>query len=433
MKDVKVVTLRDEEPKDLYIFYSKSLLSSSYDQFLLKHFKHPKFRKDLFFLLKKDGKIISMFANRDTSIFNKDLNVAFFGDVSTLHEYRKKGCMKFLVYNMLKKLQEEKDIIINPWTGRGTYKKIYSKLGFSHIKKLKTTYEFYKDVSKEKRSSKIINFHDFLMRNRGVRKKYRIPFTVILYLQYLFLLGVYILRKLSLKTCNIEKLEELKEDDIKKINKLFIEYASTQARNFFERDKKEWYFIYDYNDIYLMKHNGENVGYAIGSFVKDRLVIDEIFAEDSGIYFYAVSYFEELARKNGKKEIIIRADALHRLLARCGYIPIDITFIIPFDPRGVTVVVRTLKNFFEKMNEDCELCLYDPLLDSYVKTGKGNFSIYLTQKDMADFVFGSSVIRTLFKARVRSKYKMFSAYRVLSKIKKEHGIEDCLRTRFDLY
>ena len=433
MNDIEVVTVTKEKTKDLHACLIKSL-SISYEQFLLAHFKHPKFRKELFFLLKRGNKIISMFANRDTSVFNRDLNVALFGGVATSPEYRKKGCMKFLVRTILKKLQEEKDIIINPWTGRGTYKRVYSKLGFSRIKKLKTSYEFYKDISHEKKISKIIYFHKFRMQDRKIKERWQIFLTLIFYIQYLCLSGIHILQRSPKICCRVEKIEKLKENDVKKLNELFIEYCLKRARNFFERDEEIWRFICSYNDIYLIKHNGESVGYAIVSSLKNRLVIDEMFAKDSRIYFYVVSYFEELARKNGKTEIIIRADALHRSLARCGYIPNDITFIIPFDPRGITVVVRTLKNFFEKMNEDCELCLYDPLLDSYVKTGKGNFSIYLTQKDMADFVFGSSVIRTLlFKARVRPKYKMLGAYRVLSKIKKEYGIEDCLRTRFDMY
>lgn len=432
MKDIKVATVKDEEPKDLYIFFNKSL-QLSYEEFLLKHFKHPKFRKELFFLLKTtDDKLISMFANRDTSIFNSDLNVALFGDVATLYEYRRKGCMKFLLKYMLRKLQEEKDMIINPWTGRETYQKVYSKLGFSRIKKLKTTYKFYKDVSLEKKIN-IFNFHDSRMRDRKTKQRRQIIFTLILYIQYLCLLGVHIFRRLSLKTCNIEKLGELKEDDIKKINEFFIEYASKQARIFFERDGETWRFIYSYNDIYLIKHNGENVGYAIGSFSKDSFVIKEIFAKDSGIYFYAMSYFEEVAQRRGKREIMVWADTLHRSLVRYGYIPCDITFIMPFDPRGVTVVVRMLKNFFEKMSVDCKLHLYDPLLDSHVDIGKGDFSINLMQKDMADLVFGGSTIFTLFKAEVRPKYKIFNAYGLLSRIKKEYGIEDCLRTRFDTY
>ena len=432
MKNIRVVTVTNEEPKDLHTFLSKSL-SVSYEQFLLKHFKHPKFRKDLFFLLKSGDKIISTFANRDTNIFNYDLNVALFGDVATLPEYRKKGWMRFLVYNMLKELQnEKKDMIINPWTGRGNYKRVYSKLGFSRVKKLKTTYEFYKNVSQEKRFSKILNFREFRMRDRKIKQRRQIIFTAILYLQYLCLSRIHILRRLP-KICNVEKLEELKENEVKKLNELFIEYCLKQARNFFERDEEIWHFIYNHNDIYWIQYNGEIVGYAIGHFLKDCFVIKEIFAKDSIIYFCAVSHFEELARKNGKKEIILWADTLHRSLARYGYIPNDITFIIPFDPRGVTVVVRTLKNFFEKINVDYELHLYDPLLDSYVKTGKGGFSIHLTQKDMADLMFGSSVLRTLFKAKVKPKYKWFNTYKILSKIKKEHGIEDCLRTRFDIY
>jgi GNAT superfamily N-acetyltransferase len=431
MKDVKVVTVTNEEPKDLWIFLNKSL-PLPYEQFLLKHFKHPKFRKELFFLLKKRDRIISMFANREVNIFNCDLNVALFGDVATLSEYRKKGCMKFLVRNMLKKIQEEKDLIINPWSAKGNYKRVYAKLGFSRIKKLRTTYEFYKDLSQEKRYSKITNFHEFRMRDRKTKGRRQIFFTTILYLQYLCLSGIHILQR-SPKTCNVEKLKELKEQDVKDLNALFIEYSSKRARNFFERDEETWRFIRSYNDIYLIKHDGEKVGYAIGSFLKDRLVIYEIFANDSAIYFYVVSYFEELARKNEKKEIIIWADTLHRSLVRYGYIPNDITFIIPSDPRGVTVIVRALKNFFEKINADCELCLYDSLLDSYVRVGKGDFSLHLTQKDMADLMFGSSVICTLFKARVKPKYKMFNAYRILLKIKKEQGMKDCLRTRFDMY
>jgi GNAT superfamily N-acetyltransferase len=429
MKDVKVVTVTNEEPEDLCIFLNKSL-SLSYEQFLLKHFKHPKFRKELFFLLKEGDEIISMFANRDTSIFNCDLNVALFGDVATLPEYRRKGCMEFLVQAMLKKLQEGKDMIINPWTGRGNYKIVYAKLGFSRIKKLRTTYEFYKDISKE-RSFKILNFHKFRMRDRKIKKRHQIFFTLVLYLQYLYLWGIHILQRLP-KSCSVEKLEELKENDVKKLNVLFIEYCLKRARNFLERDEEIWRFICSYNDIYLIKHDNEVMGYVIGSLLKDQLVISEIYAKDSRVYFYAVSYFEELARKKGKKGIIIWADTLHRSLARYGYIPNDITFI-PFDQKGVAVVVRTLKDFFEKMNADCKLHLYDPLLDSHVEIGKGDFSINLTQKDMADLMFGSSVICTLFKARVKPKYKMFNAYRILSKIKKEYGIEDCLRTRFDKY
>lgn len=432
MKDTKIVTVTNEEPKDLLIFLNKSL-PLPYEQFLLKHFKHPKFKKELFFLLKThEDEIISMFANRDTSIFNRDLNIALFGDVATHSEYRKKGCMKFLVRNMLKKIQEEKDLIINPWSAKGNYKRMYAKLGFSRIKKLKTTYEFYKDLSQEKRYSKITNFHEFRMRDREIKEKKQIFVTTILYLQYLCLSGIHILQR-SPKTCTVEKLEKLKENNVENLNELFIEYCLKRARNFFERDKETWRFIRSYNDIYLIKHDGEKVGYAIGSFLKDRLVIYEIFAKDSAIYFYAVSYFEELARKNGKKEIIIWADTLHRSLARYGYIPNDVTFITPFDPRGVTIIVRALKNFFERINIDCELCLYDPLLDSHVKIGKGDFSIHLTQKDMADLIFGNSVICTLFKAEVIPKYKMFNAYMILSKIKKEYGIKDCLRTRFDMY
>lgn len=430
MKDVKVITVTNEEPEDLYRFLNKSL-SLSYKRFLLKHFKHPKFRKELFFLLKTGDKIISTFANRDTTIFNHDLNIALFGDVATLPEYRKKGCMKFLVCNMLKKLQEEKDIIISPWTDRGTYKRVYSKLGFSRIEKLKTTYQFYKDISPGKKSSKIVNFHKFRMRDREIKERRQIFFTLILYLQYICLSGVHILQK-SPKICNVEKLEELKENDIKKLNELFIEYSSNRARFFFERDEETWRFIGNYNDIYLIKDNGESVGYAIGSFLKDCIVIREICTKDSRIYFYAVLYFEELARKEEKKEMIIWADELHRSLARYGYIPNDLTFSMLFDPRG-RFVVRALKNFFEKISVDCEFCLYDPLLDSYVRTGEGDFSVYLAQKDMADLIFGGSVIRTLFKARVRPMYKMFKAYKILSKVKKEHGIEKGLRTRFDLY
>ena len=432
MKDVNIVTVTNEEPEDLWIFLNKSL-PLPYEQFLLKHFKHPKFRKELFFLLKTDeDEIISMFANRDVNIFNRDLNAALFGDVATHSEYRKKGCMKFLVRNMLIKLQEEKDLIINPWSVKGNYKRVYAKLGFSRIKKLKTTYEFYKDLSQETRYSKITNFHEFRMRDREIKERKQIFFTTILYLQYLCLSGIHILQR-SPKTCTVEKLEKLKENDVENLNELFIEYCLKRARNFFERDKETWRFIRSYNDIYLIKHDGEKVGYAIGSFLKDRLVIYEIFANDSAIYFYAVSYFEELARKNGKKEIMIWADTLHRSLARYGYIPNDVTFITPFDPRGVTIIVRALKNFFEKINVDCELCLYDSLLDSHVKIGKGDFSIHLTQKDMADLIFGNSVIGTLFKSKVRPKYKMFNAYTILSKVKKEYGIKDCLRTRFDMY
>jgi hypothetical protein len=433
MKNVKVITVTNEEPKDLWAFLNKSL-SLPYEQFLLKHFKHPKFRRELFYLLKTNSKIISMFANRDTSVFNRDLNVALFGDVATLSEYRKKGCMKFLVFNLLKKIQEEKDLIINPWSMRKNYKRVYAKLGFSRIKKLKTTYEFYKDLSQEKRFSKIINFYEFRIRNIKLKRWRQTFFTLILYLQYPCLSGIHLLQR-SPKICSVEKLEEFKKNDVEKLNELFIEYCSKRARNFFERDEETWRFIRSYNDIYLIKHNGENVGYAIGSFLKDQLAIYEIYAKDSGIYFYAVSYFEKLAKKIGKKEIIIWADTLHRSLARYGYIPTDITFIMPFDPRSVTVIVRALKNFFEKIgiDEDCELCLYDSLLDSYVKIGKGDFSIHLTQKDMADLIFGSSVICTLFKARVKPKYKMSNAYKILSKIKKEHGIKDCLRTRFDMY
>ena len=432
MKDVNIVTVTNEEPEDLWMFLNKSL-PLPYEQFLLKHFKHPKFRRESFFLLKTDDDdIISMFANRDTSIFNCDLNVALFGDVATLSEYRKKGCMKFLVHNMLKKIQEEKDLIINPWSAKGNYKRVYAKLGFSRIKKLKTTYEFYKNLSQERRYSKITNFHEFRMRDRKTKQRRQIFFTMILYLQYLCLSGIYILQR-SPKICSVEKLEELKENDVEKLNELFIEYCLKRARNFFERDEKTWRFIRSYKDIYLIKHDDEKVGYAIGSFLKDRLVVYEIFANDSAIYFYAVSYLEELARKNGKKEIIIWADTLHRSLAKYGYIPNDITFIVPLDPRGVTVIVRALKNFFEKINADCELCLYDPLLDSHVKIGKGDFSIHLTQKDMADLIFGGSVICTLFKAKVRPRYKMSNAYKILSKIKKEHEMEDCLRTRFDMY
>ena len=431
MKGIKVVTVTNEKSKDLYRFLNNSL-PLPYEQFLLKHFKHPKFRKELFFLLKQGDKIISMFANREVNIFNQDLNVALFGDVATLPEYRKKGCMKFLVRNMLKKLQEEKDMIFNPWSMKRNYKRVYAKLGFSRIKKLKTTYEFYKDISQERKSLKIINFHKFRMGGRKTKERRRIISTLILYIQYLYLSGVHILQK-SPKICNVEKLEELKENDIEELNELFIEYCSKRARNFFDRDEEIWRFIYSYNDIYLIKRNGKTMGYAILSFLKDQLVIYEIYAKDSGIYFYAVSYFEELARKNGKKEIIIWADTLHRSLARYGYIPNDITFIMPSDPRAVTVIVRPLKNFFDKINVDCELCLYDSLLDSHVKIGKGDFSIHLTQKDMADLIFGNSVICTLFKAEVRPKYKMFNAYIILSKIKKEYGIKDCLRTRFDMY
>ena len=272
------------------------------------------------------------------------------------------------------------------------------------------------------------------MRDRKIKQKRQVFFTLILHLQYLCLVGIHILQR-SPKICNVtvEKLEDLKENDVKVLNDFFIEYCLKRARIFFVRDEETWRFLYRYNDIYLIKHNGENAGYAIGSFLKDRLVIYEIFAKESAIYFYVATYFEELTRKKGKKEIIIWADTLHRSLARYGYIPNDISFIIPLNPKGVTIVVRTLKNFFEKITENCELCLYDSLLDSYVRTGKGDFSIHLTQKDMADLIFGSSVICTLFKARVKPKYKMFNAYRILSNIKKEHGIEDCLRTRFDKY
>jgi GNAT superfamily N-acetyltransferase len=430
MKNVKVVTVTDEEQKDLYTFLNKSL-SLSYERFLSKHFEHPKFRKELFFLLKTGDEIISTFANRDVSIFNSDLNAALFGDVATLPEYRRKGCMKFLVRTMLKKLQEEKDLIISPWTGRRKYKVVYSKLGFSRIEKLETTYEFYKDISKEKKYSKVINFHKFRMRDRKIKMRRQIFFTLIFYIQYLCLVGIHILQR-SPKICNVEKLEELNENNVTRLNELFIEYSLKRARIFFERDEETWHFIYNHNDVYLIKHNGENVGYAIGSFLKDCIVMKEICAKDPEIYFYAISHFEELARKSGKNEIIIWADSSHRSLARCGYIPNDLTFIIPFDPRGM-FIVRSLKNFFEKINVDCKLSLYDPLLDSYVKIGKGDFSIHLTQKDMADLIFGGSVICTLFKARVRPMYKMFSAYKILSKVKKEHGIEKCLRTRLDLY
>ena len=430
MKNVKVVTVTNEEPKKLYTFLNKSL-SLSYERFSSKHFEHPKFMKELFFLLKNGDKIISTFANRDVSIFNSDLNAALFGDVATLPEYRRKGCMKFLVRTMLKKLQEEKDLIISPWTGRGKYKEVYSKLGFSRIEKLETTYEFYKDISKEDKSSKVINFHKFRMRDRKIKMRRQIFVTLIFYIQYLGLVGIHILQR-SPEMCNVEKLEELNENNVKRLNELFIEYSLKRTRFFFERDKETWHFIYNHNAIYLIKHDGENVGYAIGSFLKDCLVIKEICAKNSEIYFYAISYFEELARTNGKKEIIIWADSSHRSLVRYGYIPNDLTFSIPFDPRG-KFIVRALKNFFEMINIDCKLCLYDPLLDSYVKIGKGDFSIHLMQKDMADLIFGGSVIHTLFKARVRPMYKMFSAYKILSKVKKEHGIEKCLRTRLDLY
>lgn len=432
MKEVKVVTVTNEEPKDLWIFLKKSL-PLPYERFLLKHFKHPKFRKEMFFLLKSGDKIIAMFANRDTSISNRDLNVALLGDVATLSEYRQRGCMKFLVHNMLKKLQEEKDLIINPWTSEITYKRVYAKLGFSRIKKLKTTYEFYKNLSQDSKS-KIRKFHEFRMRDRHAKSRHQIFFILILYLQYLYLSGIHPLQR-SPKSCNIEKLEELKEKDVEKLNELFTEYCSKRARNFFERDEEIWRFIHRFNDIYLIKDNGKNVGYAVGTLLKDCLVIYEIFAKDFGIYFYTVSYFEELARKEGKREITVRADTLHRSLARYGYIPNDIAFTVPFDPRGVSVIVRPLKNFFEriKISEDCKLCLYDPLLDSSVKIGEGDFSVHLAQKDFADLIFGSSVMRTLFKAEVRPKHKIFNAYKILSKIKKEYKIKDCLRTQFDKY
>jgi hypothetical protein len=77
--------------------------------------------------------------------------------------------------------------------------------------------------------------------------------------------------------------------------------------------------------------------------------------------------------------------------------------------------------------------LDDPLLDSSVKIGEGNFSVHLTQKEIADLIFGGSVVRTLFKAEVRPKHKMLSAYKILSKIKREYEIKDCLRTQFDKF
>lgn len=432
MKDVKLVTVTNEEPEDLWRVLNKSL-PLPYEQFMLMHFKHPKFRKELFFLLKSGDKIISMFSNRDTSIFNRDLNVALLGGVATLSEYRKRGCMKFLVREMLKKLQEEKDLIINPWTSERTYKRVYAKLGFSRIKKLKTTYEFYKNLSQDSKS-KIANFHEFRMRDRNAKPRRQIFFTLIFYLQYLYLSWIHLLQK-SPKICKVEKLEELKEKDVEKLNELFTEYCSKRARNFFERDEEIWRFIHSFNDIYLIKDNGKNVGYAVGTLLKDCLVIYEIYAKDSGIYFYTVSYFEELARKAGKREITVWADTLHRSLAKYDYIPNNIVFRVPFDPRGVGVIVRPLKNFFEriKISEDCKLCLDDPLLDSSVKIGEGNFSVDLTQKEIADLIFGGSVIRTLFKADVRPKHKIFNAYIILSKIKREYEIKDCLRTQFDKY
>ena len=435
MKDAKVVTVTNEEPEDLWRFLNKSL-PLPYEHFLLMYFRHPKFRKEMFFLLKSGDKIISMFSNRDTSIFNSDLNVALLGGVATDSEYRKRGCMKFLVREMLKKLQEEKDFIINPWTSERTYKRVYAKLGFSRIKKLKTTYEFYKNLSYEKgfSKSKITNFHKFRMRDRNAKPRRQIFFTLIFYLQYLFLSGINLLQRPP-KSCKVEKLEELKEKEVEKLNELFTEYCSKRAVNFFERDEEIWRFIHRYYDIYLIKDNGENVGYAVGALLKDCLVIYEIFAKDSGIYFYAVSYFEELAREEGKKEITVWADTLHRSLAKYGYIPNNIVFSVPFDPRGVSVIVRPLKNFFEriKIGEDCKLCLDDPLLDSSVKIGEGNFSVHLTQKEIADLIFGGSVVRTLFKAEVRPKHKMLSAYKILSKIKREYEIKDCLRTQFDKF
>lgn len=439
MKDAKVVTVTNEEPESLWQFLNKSL-PLPYEQFLLMHFKHPKFRKEMFFLLKSGDKIISMFSNRDTSIFNRDLNVALFGGVATDSEYRKQGCMKFLVREMLKKLQEEKDFIINPWTAKRNYKRVYAKLGFSRIKKLKTTYEFYKNLSHEKgfSKSKIRNFHKFRMRDRNAKPRRQIFFTLIFYLQYLYLSRIHLLQK-SPKSCKVEKSEKLKDKEVEKLNELFTEYCSKRAVNFFERDEEIWRFIHRYYDIYLIKDNGENVGYAVGSLLKDCLVIYEIFAKDSGTYFYAVSYFEELAREEGMNEITVWADTLHRSLAKYGYIPNNIVFRVPFDPRGVSVIVRPLKNFFEriKITEDCRLCLDDPLLspNSSVKIGEGDFSVsvHLTQKEIADLIFGGSVVRTLFKAEVRPKHKICTAYKILSKIKKEYEIKDCLRTQFDKY
>lgn len=431
VKYIRFVNLTSEKPKEIYNFLQKSF-TSSYKDFLLRHFKYPKFRKGLFFLLKRNNKIISTFACRETKIFESKVNTALFGDVATLPKFREKGYMRLLIYNALKKLQEKQDIILNPWVARKIYKKMYSKFGFSLVK-LRTTREFRKDLrqNKEKKILSASYLYKIRKQARKERKIKRIIMVLICYLQFIFY-SLYSTISSKPKVCNIKRVKKLEKSRIVELDRLYVEYCSQHAKNFFERDKKIWHFLHAHKDIYIIKDR-ELEGYAIVSSSKSNFIIEEIFTRNLSTYFYAILYFEKIAKKLDKETIIIYSDRFHTSIVKYGYIPITIVPTLPFDPRGATTL-RLLRNFFKKISiQDCELHITDTFLNSYIKIGESNFKIYSTQKNITDLITNGNILRILFRVKIKPWYRILKAYHILSEIKNKYGINDSFRTYADRY
>lgn len=435
MKNVEFVNVTKENPKKLYEQFN-TFFPSTYDEFLMNHFRHPKSGKKYFFLLKKGDQIIGATTFRKGRIAGTDMEIAFAGYSYVLPEHRGGGLAKYLRSKAYLKLAKTADMIMTYGTMRDIYKNLWSKTGQAAVKRRRSQHAVYSNLEINKGPfSALKNLYQFRILKKG-KIEYRDHVVIfIYYLQHIWIQLVNVLfDRTKPVECSVAKLKKLSNKEINMLNNFHTEYCRKNSKYFIERDEEFWKFLYREKEIYFIHSEKTIVGYAIASSTQDNYVIEEMYIPNKGIYLYALIYFKNQAIKQRKRALIIYPDYHHLFILKYGFVAEEPVVRIPFYSMRVTTI-RPLMLFFKKIKiSNGQIIIDDKFLKDQYIVGKGrDVVIKITQKEIADFISGKSIFSILRKIKLSSWGDYLKSYRIFLEVRKRYSIDNFFCTYIDHY
>jgi len=344
----------------------------------------------------------------------------FFGDVATAPAERGKGHMRRLVENVLSELQsnEKVDIIMNPYTGSGIYKGMYSKFGFSATKRM------HMMVGYQRRLARSADYRP--RRNKLTDRLRRLQNALLSSANLLTLARPE-------RTCGFIELADLPDSDLDRLNRLYVKRFSESGDLYLRRDRRLWEFFLREKSIHVVREGNDIVAYSVTKPLNKSYIVEEIIADDWHRFVGILMAHKQLAEANGFQTVEVYADRWHLQLIKHRFYPIGLIRWNPFKPRCI-LVFRLLKNFVSKMEiSDCSLVIRDEFLKWEMTLGRGVPRIECSQKMLADLLADGTVGGFLHKAHCSPRSRLAEAKRAVENIKRKYQIPVGLRCFVDRY
>ena len=419
LPELRVESWSDHKIEEIFTILN-ACLSTQHEKFLYRHPHHPKFRKDLFFLLTENRKVVSTFACRPINLAGAPWRTMLFGDVATAPNAHGRGYMRLLVEKALKQLQsrEKVDIIMNQWTGQNIYEGMYAKFGFSVVDHMRTMVGYYKRITRF-----------------GSHVPRRNMFSSWLHhCQDAFLRGIYAFdNRLPECSYKLRKLSNLSALDVVQLNYLYENYCHENGDFYLTRDRELWEYLMREKTLSVLRNGDKMVAYAIVSQADKHYIIEELVADSWSRFLGSLMVLEKYAAADNFHTMEVYTDGRCLKLAKYRFFLIPLIRMFPYDPRCL-MVFRLLKNFILRIHTSkCTLMVWDDFLDWEVTVGTGATRVECSQKSFADFLSGRPISKFLRQARVFPKSRWSEAKSAMEDLKVRYQIPIGFRCNLDSY